>query len=71
MFHGSCSHSHISYKSCGGPSLLVQCTQYKFGPGVIQTIEKAHRRTLLEGLSLYVYLEGYVYLEMKSTHLRD
>ena len=52
MFHGSCSHSHsyISYKSCGGPSLLVQCTQYKFWLDVIQTIEKARRRTLLEGL---------------------
>ena len=36
MCHGSCSHSHskfISHKSCGEPSLLVQCTQYKFGGG--------------------------------------
>ena len=40
----------ISHKSCGEPSLLVQCTRYKFGPGVIHTIEIAHRSTLLDGL---------------------
>ena len=41
---------HNLYKSCGEPSLLDQCAQYKFGPGVICTIKIAHRRTLLDGL---------------------
>ena len=41
---------HNLYKSCGEPSLLDQCAQYKFGPGVIYTTKIAHCRTLLNGL---------------------
>ena len=48
----------ILHKFCGEPSLLVQCTPYKFGPGIIHTLKIAHRRTLLEGLLAAVSIKS-------------
>ena len=45
-----CSGKLILYRSCGEPSLLVQCTPYEFVTGVIHVIKIANRRTLLEVL---------------------